>query len=45
MGGEAEIKPALIELWNYDKMKLVDRFNIDFKLQGKFTWSIYQDNL
>jgi hypothetical protein len=43
--GEVEIKPNLLELWNYDKMKLVDRFKIDFKTQARFTWSIYQDNL
>lgn len=35
----------MLELWNYDKMKLVDKFKLDFKLQARFTWTLYQDNL
>jgi hypothetical protein len=42
---EVDIKPTLLELWNYDKMRLVDRFKLDFKLQARFTWSVYEDNL
>lgn len=40
-----EIKPNTFEIWNYDKMRLVDRYRIDFKVQGKYTWTIYEENM
>jgi hypothetical protein len=43
--GEVEIKPTLLEVWNYDKMKLVGRYKIDFKQQSRFTWTIFEDNM
>lgn len=42
---EVEIKPNTVEIWNYDKMRLVDRYKIDFKVQAKFTWTIYEENM
>lgn len=45
LGGEVEVKPSLLELWNYDKMKLVDRYKVDFKSNPRFTATIFEENL
>lgn len=42
---EVDIRPTLLELWNYDKMRLVDKFKLDFKAQHRFTWTVFEDNL
>lgn len=40
-----DIQPCLIEIWNYDKMTLLERFKVDFKIQTKYQWNFYQDNV
>lgn len=42
---EVDIRPTTLELWNYDKMRLVDTFKLDFKTEPSFTWNVFQDNL
>lgn len=42
---EVEIKPNKLEIWNYDKMKLVEVFPIDFKTQPTYVITVHQDNL
>ena len=39
------MQPAFIQFWNYDKMVLMDTYKVDFKVQTKYVWQIYQDNL
>jgi len=43
--GELEIRPSSVEIWNYDKMKLVGSYSVDFKTKPVFTCYAYEDNM
>jgi len=38
---EVEIRPLSVEIWNYDKMKLVNNYNVDFTTKPIFTCYAY----
>ncbi len=38
-------RPTQLELWNFDKMLLVHKSTVDFKVQTVYKSSVYEDNL
>ena len=43
--GEAEIRPQSVKIWNYDKIKLVSNYSVDFRVKPVFAFYAYQDNM
>ena len=43
--GEVEVKPTVVELWNYDKMKKVESYETDFKAQREYKWTVFSENM
>ena len=45
MAGEGSLEPVMMELWNYDKMALVEKYQVDFKVVPLFETKLFQDNI